>query len=122
MIRLLSEASDLEKYLVPILEQNGLEVPPAGCYVAAVEFNDAGEVIAYQMLQNALFLEGMWSRDGVAHLLSLHNAVVNYAEGLGAKRLMTMTRQDKQGEKIGKLAQRLGYELMPWNVYRKKAE
>lgn len=119
--RLLTEQSELDKCLVPILERNGSEIPSPNCYVAAVEFDEGGDVVAYQMLQNALFLEGLWARDHSAHLLKLYHMAAEFAENhLGAKRIMTMTRRDDAGKRIGRLAQKLGLEDMDWNVYRRK--
>jgi hypothetical protein len=119
--RLLTDQADLDKYLVPILERNGFEIPAPSCYVAAVEFDEDGNVVAYQMLQNALFLEGLWSRDGTGHLLRLYHMASEFAEKtLGAKCMMTMTRRDESGERIGRLAQKLGLEHMNWNVFRGK--
>jgi hypothetical protein len=84
-----------------------------------VEFDDSGEVIAFQIIQNAIFLEGLWSKGG--NLLRLHKMVTQYAEEkLGAQRLMTMSRKDDTGEHIGRVARRLGYDEMPWTVYRRK--
>jgi hypothetical protein len=121
--RLLTDPAEITAILVPVLESNGSEVPPAGCYVAAVEFDDAGEVLAYQLLQNALFLEGLWSRDKSAHLLTLHNMASRYAvDTLGAQRLLTMTRQDEQGSRIAHLARKLGFEQLQWNIFRRKTK
>lgn len=119
--RVLTDQADLDKHLLPILQSNGSEIPSAGCYVAAVEFDEDGKVVAYQMLQNALFLEGLWARDNSAHLLRLFHMVEEFAEEkLGAKRIMTMTRRDETGNRIGRLAQKLGLEDMNWNVFRRK--
>lgn len=119
--RLLADQVELDKHLLPVLEGNGSEIPAPGCYVAAVEFDEVGDVVAYQMLQNAIFLEGLWSRDGSGHLLRLYHMANDFAEKtLGAKRIMTMTRRDEDGERIGRLAQKLGLENMNWNVYRRK--
>jgi hypothetical protein len=119
--RLLTDQAELDKHLVPILEQNGSEIPAPSCYVAAVEFDEAGNVVAYQMLQNAIFLEGLWAKDNSAHLLRLYHMANEFAEKrLGAKRIMTMTRRDEAGERIGRVAQKLGLEDMKWNVYRRK--
>lgn len=118
--KLLISQADLDKHLMPILRTNGAEIPPEGCYAAAVEFDESGEVVAYQMLQNAIFLEGLWSKDDSAQLLRLYRMATKYAESLGAKRLMTMTRNDEKGNKIGRIAEALGMEKMNWNIFRRK--
>lgn len=119
--RMLITPEELELHLVPILKRNGSEIPPSGCYIAAVEFNEAGEVVAYQMAQNALFLEGLWARDHSAHLLPLYRLVTDYlVNTLKAERYLTLTRQDEQGNRIGRLAERLGFERMNWNIFRRK--
>jgi hypothetical protein len=119
--RLLTEQADLDNHLGPVLRENGSEIPAASCYVAAVEFDESGAVVAYQMLQNAIFLEGLWARDNSAHLLRLYHMASEFAaKTLGVNRIMTMTRQDEAGQRIGALAQRLGFENMKWNVFRRK--
>jgi len=119
--RLLASQDDLDRYLVPILETNGSEVPPKGCYAAAVEFDESGQVVAYQMLQNAVFLEGLWAKEPSAQLLRLYRMATKYAtDVLGAGRIMTMTRNDDSGNKIGRIAEHLGMEKMNWNIFRRK--
>jgi hypothetical protein len=106
---------------LPVLRTNGSEIPAPGCYIAAVEFDEAGEVVAYQLLQNAVFLEGLWARDHSAHLLNLYKMATKYAaETLGASGVLTMTRNDETGNRIGRLAERLGLNKMNWNIYRGK--
>lgn len=118
--KLLTDTDELDAVLRPVLEQNGSEIPAKGTYIAAVEFDEAGQVVAYQMLQSAVFLEGLWSRDNSAHLLRLHNMVSDHAAQLGAKGALTMTRNDETGNRIGRLAERLGYKRMNWNIYRRE--
>lgn len=118
--KLLTDQAELDEHLVPVLLENGSEIPSPGCYAAAVEFDENGKVVAYQMLQNAIFLEGLWSRDSSAHLLQLYRMASAFAiEKLGVKNMMTMTRTDGTGERIGRLAQRLGFKKMEWNVFRR---
>ncbi len=120
--RVLATQEELDKHIVPVLMRNGSEVPASGCYLAAVEFDESGEVIAYQMLQNAIFFEGLWARDHSAHLLRLYRMANKYAvETLKARATLTMTRQDEAGERIGKIAEKLGFERMKWNVFRRKS-
>ena len=120
--RVLTDPDEVQRVVVPVLERNGYEVPPKGCAIAAVEFDEQGEVVAFQMLQNAIFAEGLWARDGSAHLRTLGHMVIDYAEkALGVQRMMTMARQDEQGERIGRYAERMGFELMPVRVYRRQS-
>jgi hypothetical protein len=118
--RLLTDQAELDALLVPVLEQNGFEVPPAGCYIAACEFDESGALVAYQMAQNAVFLEGLWARDHSAHLLRLYRMATEHIEKLGIKRIMTMTRCDEQGGRIGRIAEKLGLKNMHWNVFRRE--
>lgn len=119
--RLLTTQDELDTHLIPILNRNGSEIPEPGCYIAAVEFDENEEVIAYQMLQNALFLEGMWAKDHSAHLLRLYRMANQYAvETLKAGKVLTMTRMDDGGNRIGRIAEKLGFERMNWNVFRRK--
>lgn len=119
--RMLTTVDELETHLIPVLKANGSEIPPTNCFVAAVEFDEAGQVVAYQMLQNAIFLEGLWARDSSAHLLAVYRAASKFAaETLGATRVLTMTRQDETGNRIGRIAEKLGFERMRWNIFRRK--
>lgn len=119
MTRMITDPDELEQLLVPIMQREGFGIPQRGCYVAAVEFDEAGDVLTYQLLQNALFLEGMYARDGRSHLLSVHQMAVEHAKQLGATSVMTLTKTDEQGERIGRCAKRLGYEQMPLKIYRR---
>lgn len=119
--RLISEPDELERVIGPVLKSNGSEIPARGCYIAAVEFDEQGNVVAYQLLQNALFLEGLWAADASAHLLTLYHMATEYAEKtLKVKQIMTMTRNDERGRRIGRLAERLGLRNMNLLVYRKE--
>jgi hypothetical protein len=119
--RTLETPAELEKHIVPILKANGSEIPPIDCYVAAVEFDEQGQVVAYQLLQNAIFLEGLWARDSSAHLLAVYRTAAKFAEEkLGATRVLTMTREDETGNRIGRIAEKLGFERMRWNIFRRK--
>lgn len=119
--KILTDPLEIDTHLLPVLQQNGSEIPPRGCYVAAVEFDEAGQVVAYQMLQNAIFLEGLWARDHSAHLLTLYRMASKFAtETLGAGRVMTMTRDDETGSRIAHTAQKLGFERMKWLIFRRK--
>lgn len=118
--RMLTTQAELDEHLKPILESNGSEIPDSGCYIAAVEFDEEGHVAAYQMIQQAIFLEGLWARDHSAHLRSLYNMAVEYARGvLGASHLMTMTRNDVSGNRVGKVVEGLGFKRMNWNIFRR---
>lgn len=118
---MLTTQEELDTHLVPVMRENGFEIPPIGCFIAAAEFDEDGKLIAYQMIQNAVFLEGLWAENHSAHLRNLHNMATKYAtETLNVKRIMTMTRRDETGKRIGCLAQALGFEDMNWNVFRRK--
>lgn len=119
--RILTDQSELDKHLVPIFQDNGSEIPPSGHYVAAVEFDENGVVVAYQLMQNAIFLEGLWARDTSAHLLAVYHAAEKYiTETLKVDRWLTMTRNDEQGNRIGKLARKLGFKQMDWLIFRRQ--
>ena len=118
---ILTEQDDLDKHLLPVLQTNGSEIPAPGCYLAAVEFDEAGAVVAYQMLQQAIFAEGMWARDNSAHFLRLWHMVINHAKDeLKVPSMMTFTRTDATGERIGGLVQQIGFEKKDLNVYRRQ--
>lgn len=118
---LLTEQDDLETHLLPVLQSNGSEIPAPGCYVAAVEFDEAGAVVAYQMLQNAIFAEGMWARDNSAHFLRLWHMAMDHAkEVLKVPSMMTFTKKDATGERIGNLVEHVGFVKKDLNVYRRR--
>ena len=118
---MMTDVAEIEEKLVPVLKRNGSEIPPRGCFIAAVEFDEDGQVVAYQMLQNAVFFEGLWSQSSSAHLLKLWHMAEKYAkESLNVQRIMTMTRSDQMGSKIGRVARALGMEKMDLVVYRRK--
>lgn len=117
--KVLSTQEELDRYLVPVLKANGSEIPAKGAYVAAVEM-EGEEIVAYQILQMCIFLEGLWSKDSSSHLLRVWHLAGEYARNkLGATGLMTMTRKDDKGNKIGRLAEKLGFTNLNLNVYRK---
>lgn len=82
---------------------------------------DGDELVAFQLLQVGLFAEGMWAKDARAQLRTLNNMLIKRVEDMGANpfQLMTMTRGDAQGERIGRCARRMGYEDTGWKVYRR---
>lgn len=88
--------------------------------MAIVEFDEAGEVLAYQMIQTAVFLEGMWARDHSAHLLAIHHEASRFVtEKMKATRYLTLTRDDEAGRRITRLAEKLGFERLPFTVLRR---
>jgi hypothetical protein len=119
--KLLKTPEELNQHLLPILKANGSEIPPEGCYIAEVEFDEQGGVVAYQMIQNAIFLEGFWSRDNTSHLRTLHNRAIKTAQELGAKRVMAfLSTETESGKRLAGLSHLFGFELMKWNVFRRK--
>jgi hypothetical protein len=119
---MLTDPGELDAQLRPVLECNGSEIPASGCYIAAVEFDENGQVVAYQMIQQAIFLEGLWARNHSAHLLPLYRMAVDYAQKhLGANQIWTMTRNDASGNRIGRILERLGSKRMNLNIFRRSA-
>ncbi len=80
--KILTDAEEIERILLPVLEANGSEIPTIGAYVAAVEFDESGTVAAYQIVQQGVFLEGMWSRDHGAHFLRLWHMLETHLAAL----------------------------------------
>lgn len=89
--------------------------------VMFAQFED-DEFVHFQLLQQALFAEGLWAKDGRANLRSTASMLIAYVEGLGVKpeQLLTMTRSDEKGERIGKFVKRMGFEDTGYKVYRRK--
>lgn len=118
--KILREQEELDKHILPILKANGSEIPAPGGYIAFVEFDDSGEVTAYQLLQQAVFLEGMWSRYRGAHFRTLWNMAHQFLLDNNATGVMTFARNDtEQGKHIGRVAELMGCEKMPVDVYRR---
>jgi hypothetical protein len=88
--------------------------------VMFAQFED-DEFVGFQLLQQALFAEGLWAKDGRVKLPHLVNMLFEYVDSLGVKpdKLLTMTRGDKQGERVGRFAKRMGFEETGWKVYRR---
>ncbi len=96
----------------------GKKLPNEGAAIFFTEFNDAGEVIAFQALQNAVFAEGLWSKDKHAHLRTIWGMVIKWVRencGEGAE-LFTMAAD----EKVARAAKAMGCEELPWKVFRRK--
>ena len=120
--RVLTEYADQQKYIAPIMERMGSQIPAEGQGVIFAEFDEAGEVVAFQVLQSALFAEGLWARDGSAHLRTLWNMLLKWVDefaGGSGRGLLTMTRSDEQGQRIGRAVQRMGFRDTGWKVYRR---
>jgi hypothetical protein len=120
--QVLTDPADIEYYVQPIMRSIGSDTPAPGCGVVFAEFDANGEVVAFQILQSAIFAEGMWARDGSAHLRRIWNMTIDYARNLAGsgKDLLTMTRGDKQGNRIGRAVQRMGFKETGFKVYRRK--
>lgn len=117
--RIITDPVELYKHLGAILKENGSETPPPGT-IAVVEFDEHGQVVAYQMIQMAVFMEGLWARDKRAHLRRLWNLAHDYLMNVGATGVMTFARNDNDtGRRIGKAAERMGCEKLPVDVYRR---
>lgn len=88
--------------------------------VMFAQFEDE-EFVGFQLLQQALFAEGLWAKDGRVNLRTLASMLISYVEKLGVKpeQLLTMTRSDATGERIGKFVKRMGFEDTGFRVYRK---
>lgn len=119
--RVIDNPAELERVLVPVLLANGSELPNLSTTIAVVEYDEAGEIAAYQLIQQGVFLEGMWSRDGNAHFLALWEMTRKVlVEQLDATGVMTFVRDDTElGDRIGRIAERMKFERLPLTVYRR---
>lgn len=105
-----------------IVEAQDSSLPAAGHAIIFVEL-DGEEVITYQILHlNAIWLEGLWAKDGRAHLRSMWRAVEHWLRErvTTGSDVLTMVRKDEAGERIGKVAESLGCKELPVTVYRRK--
>jgi hypothetical protein len=117
--RIITDPVELQKYLGAILKENGSEPPSPGT-IAVVEFDEHGQVVAYQLIKMAVFLEGLWARNKGAHLRSLWNLAHDYLLEIGATGVLTLARNDNEtGRRIGKAAERMGCAKLPVDVYRR---
>jgi hypothetical protein len=100
----------------------GSQIPTEGCGIVFAQIDDKDEVVAFQILHTqAFFAEGLWARDGNAHLRTLCNLMLKFLKEHGAegRELLTMTRGNEQGERIGKAAKYMGFEPLDWKVFRR---
>lgn len=105
-----------------ILDEIGGQLPMENAAVIFAEFNEQNEVIAFQIVHSgALFAEGLWARDGSAHLRGIWRRMHAWLLERGGKgrEFLTMVRGDETGERIGRVAERLGCEKTDWKVYRR---
>lgn len=113
-----SEWADVEA----VMQSLGSTCPEEGQGVIFAQY-DGDELVAFQIVQTGLFAEGMWAKDGRANLLRLNRQALESVEkqvGKGSGRcLLTITREDATGERIGKAARYLGYERIGV-VYRRQ--
>lgn len=119
---ILTEYADQLKHIQPIMEREGSQIPAEGCGIIFAQFGENDEVIAFQILHTrAVFAEGLWAKDGRAHLRSICNLMLKFLAEHGAegRQLLTMTRGDEQGERIGKCAKYMGFEELDWKIYRR---
>lgn len=88
--------------------------------VMFAQFDD-DELVHFQLLQQALFAEGLWAKDGRASLRTTASMLLAYVDGMGVKpdQLLTMTRSDATGERIGRFVRRMGFEDTGFKVYRR---
>ncbi len=116
----LTDYQEQVKYIQPLMHALGSDIPAEGHGVIFVQF-EGEEVIAFQILQQAVFAEGLWAKDGRAHLRTLCNNMLGFLrdKGAGGRQLLTMTRGDAQGTRIGKAAKYMGFEELDWKVYRR---
>jgi hypothetical protein len=113
--RIITDADELDALLSPVTDT----LPPKGTYHAAVQFDDAGEVVCYQLVQMPLIAEGLRSVKSGANLFELAEATIQHARSLGATQLLTMTAQNAQGMVIARFTRRMGFEQMPVNIHRR---
>ncbi len=120
MFRLLTDYAEQVKYIQPIMQSLGSDIPAQGNGVIFAQF-DGEEVVAFQILQMTLLAEGMYAKDGRAHLRTLCNMMLDHlrAHGGSGRQLLTMTRGDAQGQRIGKAAKYMGFAELDWKVYRR---
>jgi hypothetical protein len=115
--RVLTDYQTHKKLIEPLLVKMGKQLPAEGNAVYFVEFNEAGEVVAFQGLQNALFFEGLCSVDKHAHLRSLWNFALEWVKENASKgEVFTMAAD----EKVVRAAKAMGCEELPWKVLRRK--
>lgn len=119
--RVLTEYADQEKHIQPIMKALGSDIPAAGNGIVFAQF-EGEELVAFQILQTMTIAEGLWAKDGRAHIRTLGNMVIDFfkLQGAAGRDLLTMTRGDEQGQRIGKYVKYMGFEELDWKVYRRK--
>lgn len=102
----------------PILESMNSALPEPGNGVVFAEFDEHGEVVAFQILQNAIMAEGLWARDHHTNLRRIWNMLISWMKGNGCvgRDLFVIASTPK----IGKACESMGCEKMPWTIYRRQ--
>jgi hypothetical protein len=118
----LTDYQEQVKYIQPIMREQGSDIPAEGNGVVFAQFDENGELVAFQILQQAVFAEGMWAKDGRAHLRTLGNMVIDFLKSKGAagRDLLTVLRCDEQGRRIGRFVRYMGFEELDCKLYRRK--
>lgn len=105
-----------------IVEAQDSSLPAKGHAVIFVEL-DGEEVISYQILHlNAIWLEGLWAKDGRAHLRNLWRTVEKWLREriTTGTDVLTMVRKDESGSRIGEIAMKaMKCDELKVNVYRR---
>jgi hypothetical protein len=119
--RVLSTPAEWE-CLREIVEAQGSQLPVEGHAVIFCEFDDDNQPCAYQMMLTTVIAEGLWARDANTNLLRLWRMMFrHFDEHLGGNEgrvLLTLTRGTD--DKIGKTAERIGFEKQDFTVFMRR--
>jgi hypothetical protein len=118
---IIKDYAEQVRLIQPIMRSLGSDIPREGCGVVIAQIDDKGEVMAFQILQNALFAEGLWARDASANLRTVWSMTIAEAEKITGPdgELLTMTRDDEKGARIARAIKRFGFEDAGIRVHRR---
>lgn len=115
----LTDYNEQKRHIEPILKTLNSSLPAPGNAVIFAEFDDKGEVVAFQVLQQALMAEGLWARDHHAHLRKIWNMMREWLgkHGVVGRDLFVIASTPK----IGRACELMGCEEMKdWQLFRRQ--
>lgn len=110
------------KQIQSIMENMGTQMPVKGSGIVFAEFNENDEVVAFQVVQNILCLEGLWAKDGNTNLRHIWHMIEEWMkehikDEIKGRTLFTIATTPK----MARVAKIMGCENVPesWNLMRR---
>lgn len=117
--RVLTDHADIVRHIQPVMKSIGSDIPTEGHGVVFAQFGEDGKVEAFQIVQDAIFAEGLVSLTPKAQLRRIWHMMKDWLEKSGnvkGRDLIVIA----SSEKIGRACELMGCEPTDWKVYRRK--